>query len=95
MMLICSVTMSPFFPLVEHLEHDVEVVAEILHLRTLVRVHDVFHNEPVQSEAFSELFEHGNVMDAVHVDPGDGGFVPVGDAGFDRGQFCLLKFASS
>jgi hypothetical protein len=47
----------------------------------------------MESETVAKLFEHGDIMDAVHVDPGDGGFIFVGEAGFGRGKFRLLEIA--
>ena len=54
----------------QHLEHDINVVAVILELRALVGVGDVFHHQRVQPEAAAELVEQPHVVHTRDMHPG-------------------------
>lgn len=41
----------------EHLEREVEIIAQVLHLRALAGVEDIFQDERVDGETSSDIFD--------------------------------------
>jgi hypothetical protein len=68
----------------EHLEHDVEMVIVVLHLRALAGAGDVLYQQGMQPEVLAEAPDGLDVVDAVHVDPGHRRHVLVREAFLHR-----------
>jgi hypothetical protein len=61
------------FVTIEPFQHEVEVVAVILELGPLVRVHDILGYKRVKTEALSHLPNQFHLVNAVDIHPGDAG----------------------
>ena len=73
-------------PLAIELDHpgnDIKGIVQLVQLGPLGRGHDVFKNQGVEAERFSDLLDGFGVVDAVDVDPGHRRGLVKGEALFD------------
>jgi hypothetical protein len=64
----------------EHLHVEIDIRFQVLHLRALVGVKDIFQDERVDGETFPELFNDPGIPEPIDVNPGHGLSIPEREA---------------
>ena len=74
----------------KHLQNDIAVVPIVLHFGPLIRIENVFEDQRVQSVTLPEPFNRLDIIDAIDIDPGDGGLIFEDETLLNGFNFLLL-----